>query len=160
MWAFVLSCCWKCWVFEWTENGELCVKSPADTSCSPWGFAAFHRVKFPFLSPYHAELLEEFCHTWPGEITSDIMVGSSASQYQPSWPGALQRVWLGPTSYEVVSQIRAPAILQKLMGLKQSTLTWVFRLVFKKNPKNTNQKTHKQTDHAFCNKTGGKIFWF
>lgn len=83
------------------------------------GLAACHRVKFPFM----AFMLEEFCHTWPGEITSDIMVGSSASQYQPSWPGALQRVCLGPTSYEVVSQIPAPAILQKLMGLKQSTLT-------------------------------------
>lgn len=93
---------------------------------------SFHRVKFPFVSLNQAELLEEFCPTWPGEITSDIMVGSSASQYQPPWPGALHRVCLGPTSYEVVSHIPAPALLQELMGLKQSTWTWVLRLALKK----------------------------
>lgn len=120
---------------KWTALDEQ------STSCSPWGFGAFKRVKFPFVSSYHAGLLEEFCHTWPGEITSDIMVLSSASQYQPSCGGALQRVRLWPTSYEVVSQIRAPAMLQELMGLKQSTLTWVFRLAFqKKKTKPTNKQ--------------------
>lgn len=127
-----------------------------DTSCSPWGFAAFHWVKFPFISFCQAKLLEEFCHTWPGEIPSDIMVGSSASQCQPSWPGALQRVCWGPTSYEVVSQIPTPAILQKLMGLEQSTWTWVFRLAFQRKK---NNPTTKQIVLSAI-KQRGEIFWF